>query len=357
MSHSIGLLRFQEQYFPRIWGGQRLRMLFQKPIPPDSPVGEAWLLSDHPSAQSVILRGKHAGRTLHEVMREAPTALLGRAAKPTPSGRFPLLLKLLDAEDVLSVQVHPDDAAALRLGEQDVGKTEMWFVLSAAPESRLYCGLHENITREDVIRAVERGNLDAHMVSYPVQCGNAVMVPAGTVHAIGAGLVLAEIQQNSDLTYRLYDWGRLQADGTPRTLHLDKATEVIHYGKRPPQPTRGFIVNDNATRRVILGACRYFAAELIQLRAGGYTRNTRNASFHILLGIQGNLVVETDAGSEDLSAGDVVLVPAELTGYRLKGSGEVLTYYVPEMEEDIIRPLVAANCREDQIYEFINREA
>lgn len=357
MTYSIGLLRFEEHYFPRIWGGQHLRALFQKPIPPNVAIGEAWLVSDHPSAQSVILRGKHQGKTLQELMREHVSALLGTAAKPTPGGRFPLLLKLLDAEDVLSVQVHPDDAAASRLGEKDVGKTEMWFVLRATPNSRLYCGLQEKTTREDVLRAVAQENLDAYLVSYPVQSGDAVMVPAGTVHAIGAGLVLAEIQQNSDLTYRLYDWGRLQEDGKPRALHLDKATEVIHYGQRPPRPTRGFVVDDSDTRRIIFGACRYFAAELVSLSTGWYTRDTRNASFHLLLGVAGNIMVETDTGNENLSPGDVVLVPAELSRYSLRGTGEVLTYYVPEIETDIIRPLVAANYRSEQIYELISPEA
>ncbi|MBM3290832.1 MAG: mannose-6-phosphate isomerase, partial [Candidatus Hydrogenedentes bacterium] len=229
MPTNYGILRFHEQYFERIWGGQRLRTLYGKPIPPDKPIGEAWLISDHPSAVSVVADGPHAGRTLHDLIEEDAEALLGPGVKLTPHGRFPLLLKLLDSTDVLSVQVHPDDATAAALGEPDVGKTEMWHVLHADPGAELICGLRPGTTPDQMRAAIASGTLERHLVRFTVKPGDSVYVPAGTVHAIGKGIVLAEIQQNSDLTYRLYDWSRVDASGKARELHVEKGLRATRF--------------------------------------------------------------------------------------------------------------------------------
>ena len=339
---SLGLLTFDTQVFERIWGGRKLETEYGMDLPPEKPIGEAWVISDHSSAESVINRGPFAGKTLHDLLTEAPNDLLGRCAQPTVHGRFPLLLKVLDARDVLSVQVHPDDAKAQELGEPDVGKTEMWHVLQSEPGSELYCGLRSDVTPELFRQAVEEQHLEDLMVCFPVQAGTPVFVPAGTVHAIGGGIVLAEIQQNSDLTYRLYDWGRLDAKGQPRELHIEKGLEAIHFGSSHSGPAHGLAYMADGVERMVLAACRYFAAEMLLLNGATHTRNTRGDSFHILLAANTNVQIEAAGGAVDLQPGQAALVPGCCDTFAVAGEGTVLDYYVPDIAEDIIAPLRAA---------------
>jgi mannose-6-phosphate isomerase len=341
----LSLLHFAEHYVERIWGGRRLQSAYGKPLPPDIPVGEAWLISDHPSAVSVVDEGPHAGRTIHELVASDTKSLLGTAASPTIHGRFPLLLKLLDSSDYLSVQVHPDDACAQRLGEPDVGKTEMWHVLKSEQGGQLFCGLDPAATPESLAETIRSGTLESLLPRFTVQPGDSVFVPAGTIHAIGPGLVLAEIQQNSDLTYRLYDWGRVQSDGTPRALHVDKSVEATHFAERHPGKALPLAVGDAQAPRSILAACRYFAAERIDLN-GAFSRQTRHASFHIILSLAGALTVECDGSSRELPPAEALLVPASVSAYGIRGHGSCLDYYVPEFEQDIAVPLRASGADE-----------
>jgi mannose-6-phosphate isomerase len=318
----LGVLRFEEGYIPRIWGGRKLEGLLGKPLPPDGNIGEAWLIADHAVHESVVAEGPHRGRTLHDLVTEHPQALLGRLASPTPFGRFPLLLKLLDAREVLSVQVHPDDACAKRLGEPDAGKTEMWYVLDAEPGSELICGLDPGLAPEAFVDAVRDGSIARRVCRYPVHAGSALLVPAGVVHALGAGVVLAEIQQNSNLTYRLYDWERTDANGVPRSLHVEKALAAIHFGERHP----GLADCGLRARRDVLAACPYFAAERIEVE-GVVERLTHGDSFHIVLAVHGAIEVE----GVRLRTGEAALVPAECPLFRVSGTGVFLDYYVPEL--------------------------
>ncbi len=339
------LLCFEERYFERIWGGDKLRRLYGKPAPENASIGEAWLVADHRECESRVSGGPCAGRTLRELLEEDAASVLGARAKLTVHGRFPLLLKLLDAQDVLSVQVHPDDDCATRLDEPDVGKTEMWHVLQADPGSELIVGLDPNVGATDFEPLVSDGKaLEDKMRRHPVESGDSVFVPAGTVHAIGAGIVLAEIQQNSDLTYRLYDWGRVQADGPPRTLHLYKAREAIHFGSEHRGKTAPLTIGGDAPR-TLLAACAYFAAEAIRVD-GRWRRDTRGDSFHILLVKEGEIRVEAGAEQTQLAAGECVLVPGRVTHFAIEGRGAVLDYYVPDLREDIVAPLRQAGYSE-----------
>lgn len=341
------MLHFREQYHHRIWGGRRLATRHGKPLPPDQPIGEAWLVSDHPGDESVVDEGPAAGRTLHDLMRAAPDRLLGRIAAPTPHGRFPLLLKVLDSVEHLSVQVHPDDDCARRLGEPDVGKTEMWHVLDAEPGSELICGIRQDATRDGLAAAVAATTLEDLLVRFEVSPGDSAFIPAGTIHAIGGGILLAEIQQNSDLTYRLYDWGRLQPDGTPRALHLDKALEAIHFGSPHCGRANPLDCEREGGRAAILAACRYFAAELV-VCAGRYARDTRGDSFHIVLAASGELSVICDSHARALAPGEAVLVPGSVEAFDVEGEGRFLEYYVPDLARDIVEPLLlAGHARED----------
>lgn len=336
-----GLLRFHEAYFERIWGGARLRTLLGRSTPSGQVIGEAWLVSDHPSHESVVSDGPFEGKTLRDIMLQHPGELLGSRAKPTPHGRFPLLLKLLDSREALSVQVHPDDDTARRLGEPDVGKTEMWHVLDADPGSELICGLDPATTPELVASAIQAGSLERHLIRVPAPAGTSVFVPAGTVHAIGGGILLAEIQQNSDITYRLYDWGRVDAAGNPRPLHVDKAMQAIHFGSRhggAAHPLEYSIAGGQCT---VLAACRYFAAELLTFEHG-LTRGLSGDSFHMLLAKDGPVCVATFGATRTIDIGEAVVVPATMPSFTATGPGALLDFYVPNLARDIIEPLRTA---------------
>ncbi|MFO7775881.1 MAG: type I phosphomannose isomerase catalytic subunit, partial [Candidatus Hydrogenedentota bacterium] len=282
--------------------------------------------------------GPQKGATLRSLLEEDPRYILGSHAQLTVHGRFPLLLKLLDAQDVLSVQVHPDDECAKRLGEPDVGKTEMWHVLHAEPGSELICGLDPAVTAEQLEGLVSDGPaLERALRHVDVKPGDSAFLPAGTVHAIGAGLVLAEIQQNSDVTYRLYDWGRVQADGAPRELHIDKAREAIHFGEEHPGLVQPVTLQAEGGERQVHAACPYFAAERVDL-TGAMPRTTGGSSFHILLALSGKLMVSAEGASLTVSPGKAMLIPGGAGAYTLEGHGSYLDYYVPDIEADIIHP-------------------
>ena len=347
--HDIKILQFEEKYFSRIWGGRKLDDVYGKKLPVSESIGEAWLISDHPQCESKVINGKYAGKTLRELM-EGPEMLsiLGSRVKLTPHERFPLLLKLLDAREDLSIQVHPDDEAAFRLGEPDVGKTEMWHVLHSDSESTLICGLKPSTTPESFASAIQYNQVDSIMNRFSAPEDTVVFVPAGTVHALGKGFIIAEIQQNSDLTYRIYDWDRCDAAGNKRELHLDKALQVTSFESHHSGPNMPLTYEVNGYSVAIEAACRYFASELVR-GAGTYTRNTRGESFHILLGVDGDHSVKIVSSSVVLKPGEAMLIPGEATQYSLTGQGSFLVFYVPDLMTDVFIPLTNAGHSKEKI--------
>ena len=335
------ILAFNPKLFERIWGGQKLSDVCGVAHPGHIPVGEAWLVSDHPQHVSVVDGGPCDGRTLRDLLSNHTNQLLGLRAELTIHGRFPLLFKLLDAADYLSVQVHPDDHDAKRLNEPDVGKTEMWHVLEAAQDSELICGMLPGSDPTNLADAIHAGTVEEHLSNFPAESGTTVFVPAGTFHAIGKNILLAEIQQNSDITYRVYDWRRLQPDGQPRELHIEKALEVTHFGNQRTAASIPLDIEHPSGKQTILGACKYFAAERFKIE-GDYTRATRGDSFHLLLGITGHLEVHCGDAVRELSTGNALMIPGERESYSVHGAGEYLAYYVPDLQRDIIAPLTQA---------------
>jgi mannose-6-phosphate isomerase len=218
-------LKFNPIYKQRIWGGQKLREVFGKQLPPDVKIGESWELADLPDDKSVIANGELAGLTLHSAIEEYPKEITGNENFPLP---FPLLIKILDAEDVLSVQVHPDPETCRRMGKGDP-KTECWYIISAEPGAVIYKGLKKGVTKEQFAAAIEKGTIAEMLVKVPVRAGQCHFLPAGTVHAIGPGLLIAEIQTPSDTTYRVFDWNRVDDAGRARELHVAEALESIHF--------------------------------------------------------------------------------------------------------------------------------
>ncbi|MBA3272409.1 MAG: class I mannose-6-phosphate isomerase [Chthoniobacterales bacterium] len=213
----------------RIWGGRRLESLYGKKLPGGLPIGESWELVDRAEAQSVVQAGPWRGRTLHDLWQNEREQVFGAIAD---APRFPVLIKLLDAQDTLSVQVHPPAAAAVELGGEP--KTEFWYIAEAKPTAELYVGLKAGSSRADFEGAIQDGTADEHLHRLPVRAGDGMFLPSGRVHAIGAGNVILEIQQNSDTTYRVFDWNRTDNSGSPRELHIEQSLRAIDFDDCEP---------------------------------------------------------------------------------------------------------------------------
>ncbi len=224
MSAVLYPLTFEPVLMERVWGGRRLEALYGKPLPSGRRIGESWEIVDRPEAQSVVRAGACRGRTLHELWVANRQEIFGTVPE---SPRFPLLIKLLDASDKLSLQVHPPPEVATELGGE--AKTEFWYIADAAPRAEIYVGLTKSSSREEIREALEHGTLEEHVHRVPVQAGDAMFLPSGRMHAVGAGLVIVEIQQNSDTTYRVFDWNRPGTDGRPRELHIEEALRSIDF--------------------------------------------------------------------------------------------------------------------------------
>jgi len=229
----LGPLQFVPFLRPMVWGGRRLGDVLGKQLPTDEPYGESWEISDHPLHRSVVANGPLAGTTLRELMEIRHDELLGPTSRHT---NFPLLVKYLDCSDWLSVQVHPDEEAVKRLWPGEGSKTEAWFVIDAAPGSRIYAGLQPGIGKDELRAAIEAGTVAECLHSFEPKPGDCVYLPAGTIHAVGGGVLLAEVQQTSDATFRLFDWNRRDAQGKSRKLHVEEGLESIHWEQGPLMP-------------------------------------------------------------------------------------------------------------------------
>jgi mannose-6-phosphate isomerase len=293
-------LRFEPFLRPMIWGGRRFARFLGKNLPTPEPYGESWEVSDHPMHASRLATASGFGVSLSELMKEQRSELLGAAA-----GRFtvfPWLFKLLDANDWLSVQVHPDEEAAQVLCPGELAKTEAWYVLDATAEARIYAGLKPGVGPQQLRDAVQSGTVTACLHSFAPKVGDFVYLPAGTVHAVGGGVLFAEIQQTSDATFRLFDWDRVDAQGKPRALHLDQAFASIHWDQGPIAP-----IAANSTARQHLVTCPYFEVERCR-----WTSST-------ILGGEGRLqaLIVTEgrgrfANGEFFMPGDVWILPAAM---------------------------------------------
>jgi mannose-6-phosphate isomerase len=229
-----GLLRFRPLYQTRVWGGRRLETVLGRALPDDRPFGESWELVDREHEQSIVAQGPHAGTTLHELWTTHRAAVFGECYASSMAERFPLLIKILDCVDDLSIQVHPPAAMAAALGGEP--KTEMWYVAHADPGARIYAGLRRGVTKAVFERALAEGTVAATVHAIEVRTGSSLFVPSGRLHALGAGLLIYEIQQNSDTTYRVFDWNRVGLDGRPRELHVAQSLACIDFADVEPAP-------------------------------------------------------------------------------------------------------------------------
>jgi mannose-6-phosphate isomerase len=296
----------------RVWGGHRLADQLHKKLPTDEPYGESWELHD----SSVVLNGTFAGKSLGELVKSHGAELIG--AQNNPDEGFPLLAKFLDAADWLSIQVHPDDKFAVELEGQPRGKTEAWYVVDASPGAKLVLGVQSGTPREAIASAIQDNTLDKLVVYAEVKTGDGLYMPAGTIHALGPGLLIYEIQQSSDVTYRLYDWGRMGLDGKPRALHIEKSLIVANTASLPPilHPA------DTTIATVFEGA--YFRTLRHHLHDATLTLNTDGRVFHALSCIEGQASVSAGETTILLQIGQTALIPAAVGQYQMAGSGLVL---------------------------------
>ncbi|MDE2877096.1 MAG: class I mannose-6-phosphate isomerase [Gemmatimonadota bacterium] len=314
-----------------LWGGRRLEGLFGRCLP-GGVTAESWEVSGYPGEPSVVEDGPLAGRELPDLVAEYGIELLGRRGSRAAEKRtFPLLVKLLDASHALSVQVHPDDgwAAAHRTGEP--GKDEMWHILHADPGAGIIHGLAPGVDRAALRRAVAERRVQDALNRVAVRPGDSVMVPAGTVHGILSGVVLLEVQQASDTTYRIHDWDRLGPDGRPRELHLDRALEVIDYGRRGAALVEPRVVEASAgVLREVVAACRHFVVERIRADAGAnFGATLDGASCEIWGAVAGTASLRpSGAPALDLAPARFVLLPATMGPFTLRAHTETVAIRV-----------------------------
>jgi mannose-6-phosphate isomerase len=328
MTTSLYPLTFTPVLKDYIWGGRNLEHLFGRSLPPGH-IAESWDIAAHEDGTTVVDNGRFANKTLTDLQAELGLDLIGRnCAWAYERGKFPLLIKLLDAQQHLSVQVHPDDDYAQKYEGNELGKTEMWVVLHAEPEAAVILGVKAGTTPELFRLAIAGGRLEPYLHHIPVQAGDVVCVPAGSLHAILGGLVIAEIQQNSNTTYRVYDWNRLQ-NGQPRPLHVDKALDVINFEQVEPglcQPE--LIADDGQVRRYQLCHNRYFVTERVEMAAEALFQGRCDGSSLEIWGvIAGDVVINEVA----LTAVRFTLLPAALGDFQVtagKNGAHLLRTYV-----------------------------
>jgi len=298
-------LTFQPIFKERVWGGRNLERLYEKPLPGGVPIGESWEMTDRPEGVSVIANGPLAGRTLRWLMEEHRREILG--AHADARGPFPLLVKILDAQQTLSVQVHPPAAIAGPLGGEP--KTEMWFITDATPEAALFAGLKAGVTRVQFEEKIKDGTVADCLHKMPVQTGDAMFLPSGRLHAIGAGNVIFEIQQNSDTTYRVFDFNRVGLDGKPRELHVAQSLASIDFEDfEPPLITSKYSRNPTLAVRYLVDH-PLFRVDACRVKRG-QRFHLRSEALQILGLVKGRLNLAHGDMTLGLKAGDFVLLPA-----------------------------------------------
>ncbi len=306
-------LKFQPVYKDYVWGGDKISSYFKRKLPP-GVYAESWEIADRPEGMSIVVNGQLAGRDLFGLMKTHGEKIVGR-----PCDEFPLLVKIIDARDKLSVQVHPDEAGAKNTGGDP--KTEMWYVLAAEPGAQVYVGFKSGVNQAAFKEALARGKVEDLLRVVPVGKGDVVYLPGGRVHAIGAGCLILEVMQNSDTTFRLFDWNRLGKDGQPRALQINKALKAVRWddsadarvadANRPMQFDR----EGNAAAELLNTPFFRFEKTIV---AGTLQCAASGRTFHILFIEDGSVELASDSSKMQLESGMTVLVPAALRNYVLK---------------------------------------
>ncbi len=327
---------FQPNLHEVVWGGSRL--CSYKRLPNSAtPIGESWEVSAVPSSPSIIANGEFAGRDLISVINEAPEDILGQAVNERYHGQLPLLVKFIDAQKDLSIQVHPNDEMAQR-EHGKMGKSEMWYIIDAKPGSYLYAGFKQEITPEAYKKHVADGTITEVLARHEVKTGDVFYLPAGRVHAIGAGILLAEVQQSSDVTYRIFDYNRPGMDGKPRELHTELAAQALDYHVESEYRT---LYSENINRANLIVDSPYFSVRVTETPEIFHRNLLKYDSFVITMCIEGDCHIRLRATGEELllREGNSVLIPAVLADYDvipLKLSTRFLDAFIDNMDKSLV---------------------
>ncbi len=314
-------LQFNPILKERIWGGTKLETILNKPIN-SNITGESWELSTVDGDVSVVANGDLKGKSLTELIDQYPNEILGTEVYQHFGKQFPLLFKYLDAREDLSIQVHPNNALAKKR-HNSFGKTEMWYVMQADDDAELIVGFKENSSKEEYVKNLEDKTLLTILNTKKAQKGDVFFLKTGTVHAIGAGLLVAEIQQTSDITYRLYDFNRVDANGNKRELHIDLALDAINYNKVNSQ--KKYLKEENKSNEIV--DCQYFTTNFIPLN-NKISVNKSGETFTVYMCTEGNFEIEIEKTNYSYKQGDTVLIPARIRNYNLNGNASLLEIYI-----------------------------
>ncbi len=342
-------LKFKPLYKDYVWGGRNLAVL-GKVLPSEGIVAESWEISCHKNGSSIVANGAYEGTSLPELINSLGRDVIGTALPQKDVDRFPLLIKFIDAQNNLSVQVHPDDAYANANENGEYGKNEMWYIVSAKPGAKLVYDVVPGTTREKFAAAVAENTVENCLQTVEVSTGDVINIPAGLVHAIGEGIILAEIQQNSDTTYRVFDYGRVG-----RELHIQKALDVIDFnsaGRRAKSRGLEMSLGGGCTKRIVV-ANRYFCTEIYTVK-GSVRENADGRKFCTYIFTDGSGAILWDGGQLPIRAGESVLIPAAMGEYSLQGDFTALKAYVPDLKADVIQPLINAGRTLDEIHSEVS---
>lgn len=309
-----------------LWGGTKLKEEFSKTIE-ETPLAESWECSTHPDGINIVKDGIFAGKDLRTVLIEHPEFL---GTHPKTKDELPILIKFIDAKEKLSVQVHPDDDYARKYENGSLGKMELWYVVDAKPDAELIYGFHRDVDKEIVQNSLEKGTIEKYLQKIRVKKDDIFFIEPGTVHAIGEGILIAEIQESSNLTYRLYDYDRRDKNGKKRELHIDKALEVINYkgGVQPRQPMR-FLQYAPGCATEFLCRCQYFQVERMLINnkdiKNEFFIETGSNSFQVLLCLEGEAALIDDLGDNlRFKKGDCIFIPADSVRLKLRGKAQII---------------------------------
>ncbi len=313
------MIKLIPAYKDYLWGGTQLRTLYGKDCDLEI-VAESWELSTHPNGESIVANGEFEGKVLSEYIKAHGKKVLG--TRCPVENDLPILIKFIDAKQSLSIQVHPDDEYSQKY-EGDFGKTEMWYIVEAEPGAKLVYGFNKDLTQEEFRTHIENNTLTEVMNYVPVQKGDAFFIEAGTLHAIGEGIIIAEIQQRSDVTYRVYDFGRLGVDGQPRELHVEKSLEVTKLEKATSDKVN-YVWEDCQNGKIAeLANCKYFHVDALELN-GEVVRNVGEESFEAVMVLEGSIEVIGNEEKFVINKGETIFVPANYGKYSLVGNGQVV---------------------------------
>ena len=318
-------LKFENILKTIIWGGDQI-CKFKGITPELDGIGESWEISQVEGNVSVVADGEYKGKTLTEVMQKEGAALMGKHVSEKYGETFPLLIKFIDARDNLSIQVHPDDALAAAR-HNSLGKTEMWYVISASEGAGLYSGFSQQITPDEYVKRVENNTITDVLSFHKVKSGDVFFLPAGRIHAIGKGIFIAEIQQSSNITYRIYDYNRKDKNGNTRELHTELAKDAIDYKLYDDLLTTYTPASD---KQVKLAECQYFVTNLLDVTSSVECEIAKRDSFVIYICMGGEATVtDSEGGVTPIKQGETILVPASTEKVTITGKAKLLECYIP----------------------------